>query len=1313
MTLQKNSPQVASIYNVSSPSNGGDQRRDEMGRKGIPENQQHGASKNEGAQSDKEGAFFEDDGEGQSAGAQGNAADGGKAAAADSGKAAAPMPSANAMPDGATVASGGRHYISRIKFRGFKSFKNAEVQMPHGFVALAGPNGSGKSNVTDAIRFALGEMSLKSLRAKKVTELINQNSSKAEVTLCIGGDRKFEIRRAIREDGKTSYHLDGRHLTRTQVLEALRPYGIETGSHNIIAQGQVQKIVEMNSKERRAIIDANAGIAEFDGKKKEALSELGKVDARIFEAKIMLSERGAYLAELEKEKNSALSYQEAQGTLSSARATLVHSEYEKLDRHFSELLNKKKEAGAEIAKLEAEGSTLGKQMKELEEKRKVLADKMGSNKEREKLLAQIEALKVRGAQEGVRAEEARLRIDKSEEEHSASLEEQKRIRKALGEMEKEGKEQLDGLLKLKNDLEERKKKAGIGSDTQEEAKKELDLLQESLSKLAAQRGALEAGSQKGDQIVEMIKERLSEAKEEIAKLERETGGGSGKAEKYMETVKGLTGELEKLFDTEKDLNRRLPGLDRELLEKKEALAALRGSVSPAAQNPALLFVMQQKKDGEGGIFGTVSDLIGVEEKYRVAVEASAGARLIYVVVDCLDTANRVIGKLKENRAGRCTFIPLDRPMGSEEGDGGGGLGGASRLEAGNARLEPSESRHGLRGRSPLGLAKAGLGRLADFVTYERKFWPAISYVFGDTVLTGSVAEAKRLGIGNYRMVTLDGELIERAGIVTGGSLRGSLMARSTLTKTEAEAEELKKLRDGTFAELYEVRDSMQRLRRERAEAEIKIRSIEAETGGAGALAKRKEDLGAEIASQGKELAKAEAQVEEETEKVAKLAKEITAVERGVEEGRKKAAAEDEKRKKVSSEAQAKYHEAFEKYTNAESMQNSRKREFEMLSAQLSELEARHKKGAAEIASAKSSLSAIEGGKARLEAEQGKLEATLNEISASVQKLYAQMQAHQAELENAGAQFGKLNAAKDSRAREINDLNVRLASAETKLADLKAEWEKYSGIKLLEEGRARLEEMVKECEARLSSLGNVNMKAPEMFEQKQKEHKEMQGKVGTLESEKAAVMMLIEEIDQKKRSIFMKTFHEVNTHFRKLFCLVFKGEGILVLDEPENPLESGLSFRVRGENDKKDRYLNSMSGGEQTLLSMMFIFALQMHRPAPFYIMDEVEAALDKENSHKMADFVKQMSKNAQFIVVTHNDAVLSAADVALGVMKTDDGSKIVGVQLEGAIALAAEARPPMPPKEKTAGGDGNAAPSGAVSGAKIVEEAEVKVKKKR
>ncbi|MCX6777410.1 MAG: AAA family ATPase, partial [Candidatus Micrarchaeota archaeon] len=212
-------------------------------------------------------------------------------------------------------------YIERVQLRYFKSFKSADITLANGFVCLAGPNGSGKSNICDGIRFALGETSLKTLRARKVSDLIMQGSEKAEIRLFLNNGKRLEVRRAIRRDGKTKYRYDGRRMTRIRVMEVLRPMGAQIGDHNVIAQGEVEQIIKMSPKERRGIIEAVSGIAEFEEKKKEAVGELAKVEQKVNDATIVMKEREGYLTELEKEKNDALRYKELEAGIRTLRGS--------------------------------------------------------------------------------------------------------------------------------------------------------------------------------------------------------------------------------------------------------------------------------------------------------------------------------------------------------------------------------------------------------------------------------------------------------------------------------------------------------------------------------------------------------------------------------------------------------------------------------------------------------------------------------------------------------------------------------------------------------------------------------------------------------------------------------------------------------------------------------------------------------------------------------------------------------------------------------------------------------------------------------
>ncbi|MFH1470134.1 MAG: AAA family ATPase, partial [Candidatus Micrarchaeota archaeon] len=308
----------------------------------------------------------------------------------------------------------------------------------------------------------------------------------------------------------------------------------------------------------------------------------------------------------------------------------------------------------------------------------------------------------------------------------------------------------------------------------------------------------------------------------------------------------------------------------------------------------------------------------------------------------------------------------------------------------------------------------------------------------------------------------------------------------------------------------------------------------------------------------------------------------------------------------------------------------------------------------------------EGITKRIDENQSQLaqrEEMMKKASDAVQTLFKKSEELEKTIGEVAVQVGSLERSQDRANKEMQEIAVNRATFETRLTDLKAEYEKYNDVNPIEEPKEELEARIREGEQKQLDLGNVNLRAPEIYEERKRDMDEIRVKIGKLSDEKNAVMRVINEIEGKKRAVFMETFTQVNDNFKKLFKTIFaREEGFLALDQPSQPFESGLQIKVKAEKNEKN--VESMSGGEKSLITLLFVLSIHMSRPAPFYLLDEVEAALDKENSKKLALLVKELSKNTQFIMVTHNDQVLTTADVALGVTRTAEGSKIVGIQLK-------------------------------------------------
>ncbi len=1124
-----------------------------------------------------------------------------------------------------------------MKFRGFKSFRRAEANFPQGYVCLAGPNGSGKSNVTDGIRFALGEGSLKALRAKKVSELINTSSSFGEVTLYIDGERQYEIRRAIKVDGKdvkTLYRINGKRSTRTLVMEELRPYGLESGSHNIIAQGQVQKIVEMSSKERRQIIDGVAGISEYDAKKDEALGELARVDAKINEANVVLGERQGLLTELERQKAEALSYMEAQENFRRSKASMVNAEYSKLNRQHTDTVQKYAAIKSESDELERQSSVLSCRLGELAAQQKTVTDKITSSGSREAAMQDISSLK-----ESIGSDSATLLAQKKEIERLESLlaalhSQVESARKSQKETSSQSKLLSDQISEVSSKIAELEKKTTSGNIQHEEIASRLESLSSKIVSLKEQKASSETSLRSAEKMLEMKrqeKDRLSSAVGKIADEKL-----SGEASIYKKEILSLQSELDALFDSEKEINRSLPEVEKRLFSAKDRAATLRASIAPSASSMAVRAVEEMKQNGMKGIYGQVASLLTCDPKHSIAIEAAAGQRLSYVVVDNTATAMKVIDKLKEGRSGRCTIIPLDLP----------------RL---SSREKPEKG--------------AGcLGPLLDFVEYDAAFQPAMDYVFSDTLLYDTAPNARKGGYGRCRMVTLEGELFERSGVITGGSMKGSLLSKSALDKVESEAESLKKEKDALFARLYSLREEMNAKRREKAEAEVKLKGLEIEMKTAEEKRSSHKQALEAIGEIEKEILATDLEMSRIKKSSELLQSQLLSSISEHESLKGRLSSEQEKAKKADVESNKKLTSLHSLRSSLDAQLKAKNDEFERLSAFYSEKEKESKGAQEELFECRKQVSALQ----KLISENTKLlqekEAKLSELSASSSKLMAKLKEIEGQSAELAQQMGKLKVEIDRKAREIMELEVRRQTAETRLVDLKAALEEYSGVPTIDASRQELEALAKKSEETMNSLPTVNLKAPELYDQKKKEIDDIRTRVNSLDSEKKAVFHMMDEIEAKKRAIFISSFTAVNDNFKRLFSYVFKGEGTLLLENPSSPFDSGLLVKVRDEGHEK--YLDSMSGGEKSLLALIFIFSIQMHKAAPFYILDEADAALDKENSKKLADLIRQLAGKTQFIVVTHNDTILSNADVALGVTRTEDGSKIVGVQLTSAAVVA-------------------------------------------
>lgn len=1090
--------------------------------------------------------------------------------------------------------------ISELTLRNFKSFKAVRIPLSAGFNCIIGPNGSGKSNTCDAIRFIFGESSLRALRGRSVNDLIHGGGDKASIVMKLSdihgtnGDGEksgnAEIIRKLRKNGGTAYWLNGKRATKSVVMDFLQSEGLEVSSHNVIAQGEVDKIVRFTPKERRAVIDEIAGVSEFEDKKREALSELGKVDQRLNEASVVMNEREGILQELEKEKDTALKFLALKDEQKKLKGTIVLTQYRKLEKEFEASIKRLKTIEEEMRDIEHQMHDADTRLVELDSKKNEIGSKIAS-KDQKNVYAEVEDLrgKITVIQSVMSEKEAALQKVTSElekltveiKEVNEKLSSFTGAKRTAATRAVELKKMLEHLVKQKSivvsEWEEKRKNFGMFDTKLDDLRKRQASVREELAKLTTK---FEMSVPAGDK--ETLGKELTEVRKSIEK------GTSG---------------IESLFKQEKDMNKRLRELDSEILTMKEEMAVARGSGTAMPQ--AVAFVIGLKSELPG-IFGTVAELYDTDKKYSIATEAAAGGRLFHIVVQDVKTATEIIKRMKQSGVGRATFIPLD------------------------VKSVDKKAPH-----------SGTLGPVLDVIKFEKQYSGVFNFVFGNTHIVNNVDDFKK--ISGVRMATLDGDITEASGVVTGGtSVKRSVREGLKTNQMEKELAEMKMVREGCVTELYSLNEKMSLFRRQIAKDEVRKKELEIELG---------------MAATGKDLSAVKNDIIQRQTDIDDMGRDILNLEG--EKARIRVAIEQGEGEKELSRLDSEFVSCSTELSAIEEKLKSQD------SIILEERSAAIKKSLDQNTDEKKELDkAMAEHNSKLKQYSKQLEAKeekIKDAGRELDKLYAESKVVQDKIDILNQEKGKFMR----RTERIKEDKIRIEAAkeanQTRLVDLKVEADQYKDVEPLNMKREELDQRMLEVENEIQSIGFANLKAPETYKEKLGEYNQIKDKVSILSNEKDSVMKMIDEIELRKKDVFMKTFLAVNEHFKKMATSIFGNESSLVLENEANPFDGGLHILMKV--GKKERHIESMSGGEKSLLTIAFVFALHMYQPSSFYILDEVEAALDKENSKKFANLVKELSSQAQFIVVSHNDNVIPFADVALGVTKTKLGSKIVSVKL--------------------------------------------------
>jgi chromosome segregation protein len=1154
-------------------------------------------------------------------------------------------------------------YIKKIATKGFKSYGNriVSVTLSQNFTSIVGPNGSGKSNIIDAVSFVLGRLSTKSMRATVLSDLIFTGSKKmnpakyAEVILYLDnsdGELPFDrkeviISRSVDTSGKSVYRVNRKRETRTYVLDVLSQVGIFPEGHNIIMQGDITRFIKMSSWERRGVIEEISGVAEYNERKERGDRELAKAEDNIARVELVLNEVEKQMNRLETEKNDALRYQllrddiynhkgwlykgellRTQGDLEKATGGIeknkndmqvahdkiegIVQKIEQKDEQFDlidseiEKLGEEKHVSItrEIERLRGELKTLEQGLRFLEEKKRNMEDQ-----------------KQRQENE---LEENNLQIQKDTERGETISEERKDLEKKISQLKEEYQKHLSVL-------------SEAGLENLEKISQELDEEKDAFFSLEAHIDILNndvTNLQKMQEEINTEHESLLLQRDSLEKERSEVGESLSKTEKRIQTIEE---EYTLLEEERQSLKKEVSHIDADFLHKRSESIRLHSKLQAFKEDQRAspykaVDTVLKAKDRFTGVFGTISQLGETKAQYQTALEVAAGSRLHNIVVDTTETAKQCIRYLKECKAGRATFLPLDRIQ---------------------SRTFPHISKKGV------------IDYAINLVNFDPEFRAAFEYVFSDTL----VVEDLDVDIKGARLVTLEGDVYERGGAVTGGHYFKRKFSSAFLIsedqkqfkRLQEELQSLKQRKEAVYDRLSVIEPEMQELYDEKITLEERLPSLKRDLErvareGTQVLSQiqererklsaiseefhtKNEDLSQSVLHK-KELQKKVETLEKEKEEISGPLKqdELTRIETDLEEARNQLNELDQEKAQVES----RLHYVKEEIKEIE---DSIKRTIPKIEETEHEIETKtqEKKGLDENL------------QERIKEEEGfdekirDLRNERNKIREDVSRLRQEKEALQKKVFHC-----------ESTLKLLENQKMQLEEQVRELQELSMQYPVEGDYEDLKELKFKIKQMEKEKEG----LEPINMRAVEEFEEVQLRFMELKTRIDKLYEEKKSILEFIAEVESQKKTVFLETFYKVAENFSEIFAQLSPGgSGSLMLEDEEDPFEGGLDIEASPQGKELKR-VEAMSGGEKALTALAFVFAVQQYKPAPFYVFDEIDAHLDDENVARVADMIKRASEHTQFIVITLRDVMMAAADLLYGVSMKDSISKIVSVELE-------------------------------------------------
>ena len=1178
-------------------------------------------------------------------------------------------------------------YLKSIEVQGFKSFANKILfEFHNGITGIVGPNGSGKSNVGDAVRWVLGEQSAKSLRGASMQDVIFSGTENrkpmgfASVSITMdNSDHKLPIEfdevtvtRRVYRSGESEYRINGSACRLKDINELFYDTGIGKEGYSIIGQGQIDKILSGKPEERRELFDEAVGIVKFKRRKAAAQKKLEDERQNLVRVNDILSELTRQLTPLEKQAETAKIYLKKRDELKVLDVNMFLLEMEESRTELAALEEKLAISERDLKENSQKYESIRIEYDRLEEKIGGLDGQIDSERARNNE-NQLKRQQLAGQMEVLREQ-----IRSVETSRKNQLERLETIEKDLTERKKEleaSRLELNGLKEERKQAQEEEEDTSVENDAIEASishlNREIEGDKSEIIRILNQRASTKGKIQRYDTMMEQNQIRRAEVSQRLLRLRSEENEQEDSLKELQEKYETVSEKIEDLTEESRTYEEAVEKIRRELVRQNQQAEQGQTAFHREASRLESLKNITERYDGYGnsirrcmeqksrepGLLGVVADLIKVEKAYEVAIETALGGSIQNIVTSDEDTAKRMIDFLKKNKFGRATFLPLT----SVSLRGGFTDNGALK--------EPGV-----------------IGLASTLVQADQQYEGLVRYLLGRVVVADTIDHAVALARKyrySLRIVTLEGELLSPGGSMTGGAFKNSsnlLGRRREIEELEESVKLLKKDLDALNQAIDENRSKRNALRDKIAAlaeklqkeylvqntAKMEISQMESRRDETASGYHHLKDEAVEIETQMAEIKEEKHRIQEELDASVKQEQELND--------------RIEKNQKALKEEQANLTEQKQRFENVHLKLAGFLQKEDFLKQNTSRIEREVRTLNEEKVSVQKKME--DGEKETLEKEENlkKIQETIDS-GADVQKEAEEKIRVLTEEKNAcmvtqKGFFTEREALTEQKSL-LDKENFRLSARQEKLVESRDArindiWEQYE----LTPGSARemkreeyqemnqLKKAVLDLKNEIRSLGSVNVNAIEEFKEISERHSFLKGQHDDLVESEKALLGVIDDLDAGMRRQFEENFVKIQTEFDKAFRQLFGGgHGKLELVEGEDILEAGVRI-IAQPPGKKLQNMILLSGGEKALTAIALLFAIQNLKPSPFCLLDEIEAALDESNVARYANYLHKLTKNTQFIIITHRRGTMAAADRLYGITMQEKGvSALVSVNL--------------------------------------------------